>query len=139
MQVAEVDALEARNLAGRGLLVGHHGFDQAVEIDVLDVERLAHVIAAGPQDLEDLRFILRRIELCFDGIRPGHDQAEGEGRGEHLDEDRFHVFDRNSGTASPDNNYTKRRIDGGESARPAKINFGSSIPEFVPPGQYVMK
>jgi hypothetical protein len=33
----------------RGLLVDHHGVDQAVEIDVLDVERLAHGVAAGAE------------------------------------------------------------------------------------------
>jgi len=54
MQIAKLIP-EARDLAGRSLLVGHHGLDQAVEIDVLDVESLAHVIAAGPQNFEDLR------------------------------------------------------------------------------------
>jgi hypothetical protein len=37
------------------------------------------------------------IELCLDGVRPGHDQAEGKGRGEHLNEDRFHEIDETLG------------------------------------------
>ena len=91
VQVVEVDALEARDLAGRGLLVGHDHFDQAVEIDILDVECLAHVVAAVPKDLEDLRFVTDGIEFGFDRVRPGHHQAEGKGRRKNLDENGFHV------------------------------------------------
>ena len=74
--------------------VGHRGLDQAVEIDVLDVERLAHVGAAVAQKLNDLGPVLHRIELGFDGVRPGGDLAERQGRGENLDENGFHQRQR---------------------------------------------
>ena len=97
VQVVELDALETGDFAGRSLLVDHHRVDQAVEIDVLDVERLLHGIAAGAEHGQNLGLVGGRIELCFDGVRPGHDQAEGKGRGEHLNEERFHVFDETLG------------------------------------------
>ena len=82
--------LNAGDLARRRLLVGHDGGDQVVEIDVLDVEGLAHVVAAVAQKLDDLGLVRDRIELGFDRVRPGRDQAQREGRREDLNENRFH-------------------------------------------------
>ena len=41
--------------AGHGLRVVHGGGDEVVDIEVFDVEGLAHVRAARPQELHDLR------------------------------------------------------------------------------------
>ena len=120
VQVVELDALEAGDLAGRGLLVDHHGVDQAVEIDVLDVERLAHGVAAGAEHGHDFGLVGGGIELCLDGVRPGHDQAEGKGRGEHLNEDRFHVFDETLGRPPLISIIQKGELTVGNSSSPAK-------------------
>ena len=123
VQVVELDALEAGDFAGRGLLVDHHGVDQAVEIDVLDVERLLHGVAAGAEHGQDLGLVGGGIELCFDGVRPGHDQAEGKGRGEHLNEDRFHVFDETLGRPPRISIIQKGELTVGNSSARAKNIF----------------
>ena len=41
-------------------------------------------------DTSDLGPVLHGIEAGFDGVRPGGHLAEGQGRGEYLDEDGFH-------------------------------------------------
>ena len=43
------DAAERADFASDGLRIGHCGVDQRVEIEILDVERLAHMRAAGAQ------------------------------------------------------------------------------------------
>ena len=47
VQVGEVEAAERLDLAGERLRVVERGGDELVEIDVLDVEGLAHMRAAG--------------------------------------------------------------------------------------------
>ena len=89
-QVLELEPAERLDLLGAAARVGHRGLDQAVEVDLLDVERLAHVRAAVAQKLNDLGPVLHRIETGFDGVRPGGDLAERQGRGENLDENGFH-------------------------------------------------
>ena len=123
VQVVELDALEAGDLARGRLLVDHHGVDQAVEIDVLDVERLAHGVAAGAQHGQDLGLVRGGIELCFDGVRPGHDQAERKGRGEYLDENGFHVFDETLGRPPLITIIQKGELTVGNLADHAKIFF----------------
>ena len=108
-------------IVARGrLLVDHHGVDQAVEIDVLDVERLAHGVAAGAEHGQDFGLVGGGIELCLDGVRPGHDQAEGKGRGEHLNEERFHVFDETLGRPPLITIIQKGELTVGDSAVPRK-------------------
>ena len=65
--------------------------DELVEIDVLDVEGLAHMGAAGLQQLGHLRLVLRAVELGFDRIRRGRDLTERQRGREHLDEEGFHL------------------------------------------------
>ena len=89
-QIGELDAAERRNLFVAATRVGHGGFDQAVDVELLDVERLAHVRTAVGQKLNDLGPVLHGIEAGFDGVRPGGDLAESQGRGENLDENGFH-------------------------------------------------
>ena len=63
-EVVEVDAAERSHLAGDGLRVGHRGVDQLVEIEILDVERFAHVRAAVLEKLHDRGLIGDRIEFA---------------------------------------------------------------------------
>ena len=90
MQVVEFQPAEAFDLVRAGPRVGHHGVDQVVEIDIFDVEGLAHIAAAVAQKLDDLGLVRNGVEFGFDRVRPGHDLAERNGRGKNLNEDGFH-------------------------------------------------
>jgi hypothetical protein len=68
----------------------HGGRDQVVDIDVLELERLDHVGAAGMEQPRDLRLIPDAVELRFHGAGRGHHLTESEGGGEDLEEERFH-------------------------------------------------
>ena len=46
LQIGKFDAAECLVVAGDGLRVVERGGDQVIEIDVLDIERLAHLHAA---------------------------------------------------------------------------------------------
>ena len=89
-QVLELDAAERLDLLGAAAGVGHRGLDQAIEVDAFDIERLAEMAAAVGQKLDDLSAILHRVETGFNGVRPGGDLTERQGRGENLDENGFH-------------------------------------------------
>ena len=90
-QVIEVEALERLDVAGDGLGIVHRGRDQVVELDVLDIERLAHVGTALTQHLR-YRFAVRdRIEMRFDLVGGRRHLAQGQRGREHLDQDRVHV------------------------------------------------
>ena len=89
-QVVELDAAKSVDLFVAAARVGHRGLDQAVEVELLDVERLAHVRAAVGQKLNDLGPVLHRVKTGFDGVWPGGDLAERQGRGKNLDENGFH-------------------------------------------------
>ena len=88
-QVGEIDATEGLALADR-LRIVHRGGDEVIEVDVLDVEGLAHVRAARAQELRDLGLILAAVELGLDRIGCGRDLAEGQSGRENLDEESFH-------------------------------------------------
>ena len=98
-QVAEIDAAERLDFAGHGLRIVHGGGDEVIEVDVLDVERLAHVRAAGLQQATDLPLVGDPVKLRLDGIRPGRDLAERQRRSENLDEERFHLASRMLGSS----------------------------------------
>ncbi len=72
VQIAKVHPAELRQAAGHRLRIVHRGCDQVVDIDVLDVERLAHVGAAGAQQRDHLVLVLDRVELGLDRrpVRP---------------------------------------------------------------------
>ena len=57
--------LEAGDVAGQRLRVVHRGVDQVVEIEVLDVEGLAHMRAARPQELDDLGLVVAGSNCVF--------------------------------------------------------------------------
>ena len=90
MQLAEVDAAKRLDLAGHRLRVGERRIDEIVELEILDVERLAHVRAAVLQNLNDLALIGDRIEMRSHGIRSRGHLTERESGGEHLYEDEIH-------------------------------------------------
>jgi hypothetical protein len=92
MEVGRIQSFERLDLAAQSLLVIHGGGNQIVQVNVLDVESLAHVAAAGTQKLRHLEAVVHRIELRFDAIRHGRDLAEGQRRGEDLDENGVHVL-----------------------------------------------
>ena len=101
MEVAKVQAPERLDLRGERLRVLERGGDEVVEIDVLDVEGLAHMGAAGLQQLGDLLLVLRAVELGLDRLRRGRDLTERQRGREHLDEKRFHLASpRLSGSVS---------------------------------------
>ena len=66
------------------------GRDEVLEIDVLDVEGLAHMGAASAQQLRDLLLIAGAIELGFHRLGRGRHLAERQRRGKDFDEERFH-------------------------------------------------
>lgn len=76
---------------GDGGRILHRGGDQLVEVDVLDVEGLAHVGAAVAQQAHNLGPIGGWIELRPDRLRPGRDLAQGQGGREQLDQDGVHT------------------------------------------------
>ena len=90
VQVAEVHAAELGQPVGNRLRIVHRGGDQVVDIEVFDVERLAHVAAAGAQQLHDLMLVLDRIEFGLDRLGSDRHLAEREGGRENLDEKGFH-------------------------------------------------
>ena len=89
-EVVEVDAAERPDLAGEGLRVLHRGVDQRVEIEILDVEGLAHVRAAVLEELHDLGLIVGGIEFGLQRFRTRRHLRERERGGKHLDEDQIH-------------------------------------------------
>src|SRR5207244_13585423 len=90
VEVGQPQSFECVHLAAQCLLVIHGSVNQFVQVDVLNVESLAHVGAAGTQKLRHLGAVTYRIKLRLDPIRPGGDLAEGKRRGEDLDENRVH-------------------------------------------------
>ena len=61
-----------------------------VEIDRLDIERLAHMGAAVAQYLHHLVPILRRVEMRLHRLRLGHHLAQRQRSRENLDENHVH-------------------------------------------------
>ncbi len=86
-EVVEVDAAERADFAGHGLRVRHRGVDQLIEVEILDVEGLAHMRAAVLEELHDLGLIFRGIEFGLDRIRMRRHLRERERSGKHLDEE----------------------------------------------------
>ena len=89
MQVGKIDAAERLLLADR-LRIVQRGRDQLIEVDVLDVEGLAHMGAAGAQQLRHLLLVLGAVELRLHRLGRGRDLTECESGSKDLDEDRFH-------------------------------------------------
>ena len=93
IEVRKVQAVERLDVAADRRRIVERGRDQVVDIDRLDVERLAHMGAAVAQDLHHRVLILDRIELRLHRLRLGHDLAERQRRREELDENHIHAGD----------------------------------------------
>src|SRR5262245_46550300 len=89
LQIDEIDPAKRRILPN-GLRIVQGGCDQLLEVDVLDVECLAHVRAARVQQLRDLLLISHAIKLRLHRVRRGGYLTQRKSRREDLDEDGFH-------------------------------------------------
>ena len=89
VQVAEIDAAKGLDVARQGLRIAHRRVDEIVELQVLDLEHLAHMRAAGLQQCDDLGAI-RRLEMRLDRVRTRRDLAEREDDSQDLGEDQVH-------------------------------------------------
>ncbi len=90
LQVCEIYAMKDLALAGNSLRIFHRGCDQLVEIDVLDIEGLAHMAAACAQELANPRLIGGAVEPGHDRVRRRGHLAERQRSREHLDQQGFH-------------------------------------------------
>ena len=72
----------------------HRGRDQIVEIDILDIERLAHVRAAVAQQLRHRLAVARRIEFGLDLVGLRRDLAHRQRGRENLDQNCIHRSNR---------------------------------------------
>ena len=82
--------------AVRRLRIVHGGRDQVIEVDVLDVERLAEVTAAVAQELRHPGLVLGGIEFRLH-VRLGGHLAENQRGGEDFDENGAHERGRTLG------------------------------------------
>jgi len=89
LQLGEVEAMERFDAGGR-FRIRHGGRDQVVEIDVLDVERLAHMRASVAQDVHDFVSVGGGIEVGFHRVGPGGHLAQRQRGGEYLDQNGVH-------------------------------------------------
>ena len=96
MQVGKIDASE--RLAFADLRIVERGGDELIEIDVLDIEGLEHMDAAGAQELCDPRLIGGAVEPGADRIGGGRHLAQRQRGSENLDEERFHWAFAEGGT-----------------------------------------
>src|SRR5262249_9700868 len=85
-----IDAAKHLALAGDGLRVLHGGRDEVVEVDVLDVEGLAHVGAARAQELRHGSLIGGTIESGRHGSLFRRHLAQRQLIRKYLDEEGFH-------------------------------------------------
>ena len=90
LQIGKIDAAKRLVLAGHRLRIVHRRGDQLIEVDVLDVEGLAHMRAARAQQLCDLLLIPGAVELRLHRVGRGGDLTERERRCEDFDQDGFH-------------------------------------------------
>jgi len=64
VQLLDIDAAENDLVRGERVDVFHRRFDQIVEVEVFDVERFAHMGAAGPQQLAHSGLVVNFIKFC---------------------------------------------------------------------------
>jgi len=96
-KVLEPQSVQRFDAPAQGLGIVHRRGDELIDVDVLDVEGLADVRAARPQDLHHFRLVPHWVELSLDGPRLGGHLAERKGSGENLDQDRVHGGRRGKG------------------------------------------
>jgi len=97
VKIAEVDPTQDLDFSRHGLRVVHCRRDELVEVYVFDIESLAHLRAAGPQELYHLTPVPQRVEFWLHSIRPRGDLTENQRCGKDLDENRVHRTARKPG------------------------------------------
>ena len=90
LQIGKIDAAKRLVLAGHRLRIVHRRGDELVEIDVLDVEGLAHVRAARAQQPCHLFLIAGAVELRLHRVRRRRDLTERKRGRKDLSKERFH-------------------------------------------------
>ena len=90
LQIGKIDAAKRLVLAGHRLRIVHRRGDELIEVDILDVEGLAHMGAARAQQPCDLFLIAGAVELRLHRVGCGGDLTERKGRGKYLDQETFH-------------------------------------------------
>src|SRR3954447_20817498 len=98
LQIGKIDAAKCLVLAGHRLRIVHRRGDELIEIDVLDVEGLAHVRAARAQQPCHLFLIAGAVELRLHRVGCGGDLTERKRQGKDFDEQRFHRTTRRART-----------------------------------------
>jgi hypothetical protein len=93
LQIGKIDAAKRLILDGHRLLIVHRRGDEFIEVDVLDVEGLAHMRAARAQQPCHLFLIAGAVELRLYRVGCGGDLTERKRQGKDFDEDRFHEVD----------------------------------------------
>jgi hypothetical protein len=89
-EAVELQPVERLDLARDRVRIVHRGLDQVIEVERLDIERLAHMGAAVAHDLGDFGLVAHGVELRLDRVRPCRHLAEREERRQNLDEDHVH-------------------------------------------------
>jgi hypothetical protein len=90
VQVSEIDAMKGLDVGANRLLVVERGGDEVIEVDRFDVERPAHMGAAGAQGLHHLVLVGHGIEMGLPCLRLSHHFAQRERGRKDLDEDQVH-------------------------------------------------
>jgi hypothetical protein len=86
LQISKIDAAELPIFIAQRPRIVHSGLNEVIKIDVLDLEGLDHVGAAGLQQLGELLPIAIAIELCLHYIGSYRHLAERQRRGKNFDE-----------------------------------------------------
>jgi hypothetical protein len=87
LQIGKIDTAKRLVLAGHRLRIVQRRGDELIEVDVLDVEGLAHMRAARAQQPRDLFLIPAAVELRLHPVRCGGDLTERERRRKDFDEE----------------------------------------------------
>jgi hypothetical protein len=90
LQIGKIDAAKRLVLDGHCLRIIHRRGNEFIEVDILDVEGLAHMRAARAQQLGNLFLIAGAVELRLHRVGCGGDLTERERGRKYFDEDRFH-------------------------------------------------
>ena len=86
VHIGEIDAAERLDLAAQRLRVVERRSNDLVELDVLDIEGLAHMRTAGLQQCGDPRLVARAVELGLHGVRCGRHLTERQRRAEDFNQ-----------------------------------------------------
>jgi hypothetical protein len=89
-EIRKIDAAELLALGAKRLRIVHCSVNEVIEIDVLDLEGLDHMSAAGLEEFRPLLLIPITTKLCLYGMRRYGHLAERQCGSKNFDEKRFH-------------------------------------------------